>query len=158
MRCLKMNAWCTPPVSKMLALHWSLLKESEIPPFVGMVPFHCTCITPLLIRGLWELLHILIIILIQGKFFCIYLFPTVSATIDSPATLYIKSLKATLLLVDFSKAFNLWGVEHLCCFYLFSLVGVVMVVDFGFKYLTPSFLLLTTFNLLALFMEGCKRI
>ena len=58
----------------------SLLKKSEIPPFVRTVPFLCACIALLPVRGLWEFLHILIIILIQFKIFylSIYLFPTCS--------------------------------------------------------------------------------
>ena len=58
----------------MLALCWLLLKENEIPPFVRTVPFLCACVTPIPVRGLWEFLHILIVILI--KFLFIYLFPT----------------------------------------------------------------------------------
>ena len=74
MRRLKINAWCPPPVSKVFALRWSLLKKNEIPPFVGTDPFLCTCITPLPVRGLWEFLHSLMTILIQLKkfFFFIY--------------------------------------------------------------------------------------
>ena len=39
MRRLKTNAWRPSLVSKVLSLRWSLLKENEIPPFVGIVPF-----------------------------------------------------------------------------------------------------------------------
>ena len=51
-----------------------LLKESETPPFVGSVPFLCAYVAPLPVRGLWEFLDILIIILIQFKFLFIHLF------------------------------------------------------------------------------------
>ena len=66
---LKTNAWCPPPVSKVLSIRWSLLEETEISPFVWMVPFLCACVNLILIRGLWEFLHILIIILIQFVFY-----------------------------------------------------------------------------------------
>ena len=58
----------------MLALCRSQLKESDIHPFIGTVPFLCACVAPLPVRGLWEFLHILIIILIQFKYLFIYLF------------------------------------------------------------------------------------
>ena len=74
MCCLKTNAWHPPPVSKVLSLRWSLLKENELPPFVGTVLFLCTCITPISVRSLWEFRHILIIILIQFHFVFFYLF------------------------------------------------------------------------------------
>ena len=73
MRRQKTNAWRPPLVSKMFSLRWSLLKESEISPFFGMVPFLCGYVAPISVRGLWEFLHILIIILIQlKKFLFIY--------------------------------------------------------------------------------------
>ena len=57
----------------MLSLRRSLPKENEISSFIGMVSFLCTCVAPIFVRGLWEFLHTLIIILIQLKFF-IHLF------------------------------------------------------------------------------------
>ena len=39
MRRLKTNAWRSPPISKVLSLRWSQLKENEIPPFVRIVFF-----------------------------------------------------------------------------------------------------------------------
>ena len=48
-----------------MSLCRSLLKENEIFPFIGMVPFLCTCVPSIPVRGLWEFLDILIIISIQ---------------------------------------------------------------------------------------------
>ena len=59
-----------------MSLCRSQQKENELPPFVGTVPFLCACIAPIPVRGLWEFLHTLIIILIQFKLYLfIHLFP-----------------------------------------------------------------------------------
>ena len=59
----------------MLSLRRSLLKEHELPPFVGTVPFLCACVAPLPVRVLRESLYILIILIqFQFQFLFIYLF------------------------------------------------------------------------------------
>ena len=52
-----------------VVLRWTRLKEREIFPFVGTVPFLCACIAPIPVRSLWKFLHTLIVILIQFNFF-----------------------------------------------------------------------------------------
>ena len=81
MRRLKTNARGPPLVSKVLTFRWSLQKEREIPPFVGTVSFLCACVAPLPVRGLWEFLHISIIILIQFTYLFIPYTPIIKEVI-----------------------------------------------------------------------------
>ena len=78
MRRLKTSAWCPPPVSKNdLGVGTSLVTAEREwdSSFCRYGPFLCACIAPIPVKGLWEFLHISIIILIQFKIFLFSFIP-----------------------------------------------------------------------------------